>query len=227
MFQIIERRADFEPNDNCSTHVHISPDDGGWTFDHLKQLSKAIIYFDHAFAALVPPTRRRSGWAVRNRYQSGRATLSVDEWFNLIEGCWNQEELTDLMSPIRTHAWNFQNLNRSKGTVEFRQPPPVTTQYQCIGWVELTVGFVDSSRIIDAEGLLDFSPDVEGLWEFVTYARELQYFELDCLNRIFKDKSGSIGWTSVTAVDPELEEKKSQEARKPYTLPDKFDKAQN
>lgn len=98
-------------------------------------------------------------------------------------------------------AWNFANLcGRGTGkTIEWRQPPGVTTADECLAWTELAVAFVRAARDwkdIGLEMKTEYTSDVEGLKQFVKGrgrgAEDLGETGLHYLDLIFQDKSGRV-----------------------------------
>lgn len=53
-------------NKSCGFHVHLSPGDGSmWRLDELKRIAFAICYFEQAFMALLPESRRISAYVAQ------------------------------------------------------------------------------------------------------------------------------------------------------------------
>lgn len=97
----------------------------------------------------------------------------------------------------REYAWNFKNLEPSDGTgmtIEWRQPPGVTTAEEALAWAELALGFIQAARQPRTrDRLREFGLDVAGLKSFlesgiVTGVSDRRYF-----NVIFEGKSGITG----------------------------------
>ncbi|KAH8904964.1 hypothetical protein BR93DRAFT_939021 [Coniochaeta sp. PMI_546] len=58
-----------ETNKSCGFHVHLSPGDGfKWDLDELKRVCIAVLYFEDAFLALIPESRRHTSYVSNNRY---------------------------------------------------------------------------------------------------------------------------------------------------------------
>lgn len=96
-------------------------------------------------------------------------------------------------------AWNFGNLTgypgTTKVTVEWRQPPGVTTVGECLAWTELAVGFFQAARgwaDIGTEIESLYGPDVDGLKRFMTDRGEYPGRDFSAMDDIFRGKSGSV-----------------------------------
>ncbi|KAB5566932.1 hypothetical protein GE09DRAFT_1056396 [Coniochaeta sp. 2T2.1] len=101
------------------------------------------------------------------------------------------------------YAWNFGNLTKRPKTtgmtIEWRQPPGVTTAEQCLAWTELAVRFVQAARdwkdmAVPSTGVgleMMYSRDVDGLKRFLQECGGYPGADEDRLNDIFSGKSGS------------------------------------
>lgn len=135
----------------CATHIHISlePD---YSLTDIKRLAQAIIHFEPAFEALVPPDRRgnhyaRSNWLDGPRL--GRLGLSRQDSVAAIEQVLSLDHLMELFQPIhgidRDFAWNFYSLFTKTKTIEFRKPPLSLTPDEVLCWAELALSFVQAA----------------------------------------------------------------------------------
>ncbi|POS70590.1 hypothetical protein DHEL01_v211019 [Diaporthe helianthi] len=111
-------------DETCSTHVHVSKAEG-YTSEQLKRLAQAVIHFEPAFEALVPPERRKNEYARSNWIDNknfGYQRLSRPQSITLLEGCTTVREVVDLMNPdgSKYFGWNFQAIPKYS-TVEFRR----------------------------------------------------------------------------------------------------------
>lgn len=110
-------------------------------------------------------------------------------------------------------AWNFGNLlkEKTKGTqmtIEWPQPPGVTTAEESLAWTELGLRFVQAARgweNIGNEIEDKYRGDVQGLKAFVKDRGEFPGSEMDRVNAVFGDKSGRIEvlgpWARVDPAD--------------------------
>ena len=135
----------------CGTHVHIRPTNG-FSLPLLKLLSKALIMMEPHIEGLLPQERRSSDYAIcRTMVDDGSllATLSREAHGNQdfrkanrwIESH-DKERLCETMSPTRHSAWNFANVLKSCGTVEFRSPPQVDSASETIHWIVVALSLV-------------------------------------------------------------------------------------
>jgi hypothetical protein len=103
------------------------------------------------------------------------------------------------MEMDRGYAWNFTNVTEQgrrsdfNKTIEWRQPPGVTSRDECLAWMELAVSFVQACRVLELDHytLCQIYPStVEGLRRFieegfVPHASDPRY-----LTPIFHGRSG-------------------------------------
>ncbi len=67
-------------NKSCGFHVHLSPGDGSmWRLDELKRIAFAIYYFEQAFMALLPESRRISVYVAQKPSDNPKYRASSTE----------------------------------------------------------------------------------------------------------------------------------------------------
>lgn len=183
-------------NDTCGLHIHVSPPEGvAWTLDHLKSISRSILYFEGAVNKLVPAHRRRSRWAMSNTVENWRLRgRTMEEQLAELDRCQSMVSLVYLMNDNgrRNYAWNLTNLYDTKGTIEFRQAPGVCDSRSASIWVEFVLHFVNSSQHLTTyEELLRYSRDTRGLLAFLI-AFDLPGSSVSNLRKLFRRKYGYI-----------------------------------
>lgn len=158
-------------NDNCSTHIHISLDPVLSSLE-VKRIAQAVIHFEPAFEALVPPARRQNDFVKSNWLDSptlSQEDKSRSELISAIEAEGDTTHLIKLMQSKdnRNFGWNFWPLF-GKGSIEFRKPPASTTLEEVLSWAELTLSFVQTAiRCETAQQLQEVPPTIGGLRWFV------------------------------------------------------------
>lgn len=135
-------------NDLCGTHIHVSLKPV-YELADLQRIACAVIHFETAFEALMPPERRGNAFAKSNWLASpvlAQRGLSRADSIALIEqGRWMDEALEPVQRfGDRDYAWNFESLIKH-GTIEFRKPPPSLTGDEALGWAELTLNFIQAA----------------------------------------------------------------------------------
>ena len=147
-----------DPSLQCSTQVHIAPTNK-WKVEQLKNVAKAVVYFERSIDQLVPEDRRMNHWCRSNRYNGTLKELSMTDIFKAVDNCDSRDELELLLCAVsfglgvtvdRRFRWNFRNLTE---TIEFRQPPRSVTSKDGKTWIEFTVSFVQGA--LEAAGSLD------------------------------------------------------------------------
>ncbi|KAF7505735.1 hypothetical protein GJ744_000501 [Endocarpon pusillum] len=158
----------------CATHIHISIE-SETSLQDSKRIAQAVIHFETALEALMPPERRgneyaKSNWLDGRRF--GREGLTRHESIAAIEKASHLRELVDLMQPFRfgadrDYAWNFLGLQSFPRTIEFRKPPVSLTPDAVLSWAELALAFVHASVRCESSKLQKVPPTIGGLRWFL------------------------------------------------------------
>lgn len=170
MWRFLSLRYGVTADASCSTHVHLSLA-RGFSLTQLKRLAQAVIYFECAVEALMPPDRRgneyaRSNW-IDNKHLAYK-NLNRDQSMLAIEACKSQEEVIALMNPDKSKYFgvNFLALERYK-TVEFRRGAASTKLNDVFMWVEFAMTFLQASiQLPSKNDFSRFQPTVGGLRNF-------------------------------------------------------------
>ncbi|KAA8644932.1 uncharacterized protein ATNIH1004_009143 [Aspergillus tanneri] len=174
LWSFINQKYIAQSNADCSTHVHISRVEGFSTTD-VKRVAQAIIHFEPAFEALVPPERRgneysRSNWL--DNPQLGYQNLSRDQSIELIESRNTTDEIIGIMNPNQSKyfGWNFLPLKTFR-TIEFRRGSASLSANDAFTWVELAMSFIQAAMIQpSSQQLLRYPRTIGGLKDFIQYA---------------------------------------------------------
>ncbi|PGG97883.1 hypothetical protein AJ79_09055 [Helicocarpus griseus UAMH5409] len=161
---------------NCSTHVHISRA-GTFSATDLKRVAQAVIYFEPAFEAILPPDRRaneytRSNWIDNPNF--GYKNLSRDQAIEIIEGLNTVEEVMDTMNPNQSKyfGWNFISVKKFN-TIEFRRGSVSLSPEDVFMWVELAMSFIRAAMAVQSKDQFQqYSPTVGGLRNFLRHYEE-------------------------------------------------------
>jgi Putative amidoligase enzyme len=159
-------------NDECSTHIHISLDPC-YSGDEIKRIAQAIIHFEPALEALVPPTRRGNVYTKSNWLDSPtlqRANKSRSQLIDDIKRANYASTAVRLMQNTddRDYSWNFWSIY-SKETIEFRKPPASTTAEEALAWAEFAISFIQASIMYEDTTLLQkIPPTIGGLRWFLS-----------------------------------------------------------
>ena len=171
--------------------------------EELISISFAIIYFDEALLALMPQHRRNSYYLRSNLADNDRfSEQSMNGCWTALLGLKTKGDFFDLMQNGDDEcrfAWNFANLmpgiDTTGATIEWRQPPGVTTVDDCLGWTELAVEFIHAAKGwrdigTEVEGL--YAGDVDGLKEFLGERGQYPGSDMGLLDGIFRGKAGRV-----------------------------------
>lgn len=137
-------------HESCGTHVHVSIAEG-YTIGKVKRIAQAVIHFEPAFEALLPPSRLQNEYAASNWIDNpilGRAGKSRVESIAMIEQCSTTRQVVEMMCPHQSKywGWNFLNIVEDPHyTIEFRRGPASSTVDDVFLWVELAMSFIQAA----------------------------------------------------------------------------------
>lgn len=194
VWSTLEKGFEVRTTTQCSTHVHVSPAQGTWTLAQVKGVAMAAVYFERSIDALVPGYRRINHWCKSNRWNHCFQRLSMAQIFQEIQKQTTIEKVAERVclcakdSPTGrginakgdfkhyTFRWNMASLASSKGTIEFRLPPPSANADQAISWIMFVVSFVRWAAQHAASKLDPSKPaELNDLLQFVVEGAQLSH----------------------------------------------------
>lgn len=235
----------------CSMHVHVSPSarpkrsEDRWTPGQLNKVMKTISYCTIPVTQIMPADRKNNPWAMPNmisgdvaranpRLSPAYKQVQTETWkplFDIYDSQMriniNKTQAFALMGRVRYVAWNFEHIPGACGTVEFRQPPGVTTSAPAKHWASFTLGLLYAAAF---QTNLDWAqiaaqnthPSVEDLDSFTKAG--VGGLELTCqgaLESLEEDTSEAKVW-SAEETKKILEKKALLESRgSPESYPEK------
>lgn len=179
----------------CSTHIHVSIEPE-YTLSDLKRIAQAVIHFETAIEALMPPSRRGNKYAKSNWLDApglGQLMKTRRRSILAIEHVIDARHLRELMQPVRigrnrSYAWSFYNLFNKKGTIEFRKPPVSLTPYEALSWAEFVISFIHASVRCEFSKLVKVPSTVGGLRWFLQQFQVPDMHDNAHLNRLWQGK---------------------------------------
>lgn len=188
----LQRHYIINITDLCSTHIHVSliPH---YKMTDLKRVACAVIHFEPAFEALVPPERIGNAFVKSNWLDSpclAEEGLSRFESFAVIERAQSTSNLIKTMQKPKDKCfgWNFECLDQH-GTIEFRKPPASLTSTEALSWAELALNFIQAAiKYGTAERLRSVPATITGLRWFLGQVNIPTITEPSRLNRIWAGK---------------------------------------
>lgn len=161
------------PHNSCGTHVHISIAEG-YTTGAVKRIAQAVIYFEPAFEAILPPNRRQNEYTMSNWIDNpnfGHKNKSRLESIATIENCSTTRQVVELMCPQQNKYWGFNFLNIVEdphSTIEFRRGTPCASARSPLVWAELAMSFTQAAiKCGTSANLRKIPSSVEGLRWFL------------------------------------------------------------
>lgn len=165
-------------------HVHVSPSDGTgdrWTKDEMKGILRAIGFYQRAITSVMPPERKDNLYAKPNMIAEHTRTELKSKYSSVETKGWGPyfAECGGLPTPVwafnwmggrREVAWNFSNVGRDCGTVEFRAPPGVMEARRAVHWAGFTLGFIQAAISMDLTSLSKrkYHSDSDALLSFIS-----------------------------------------------------------
>lgn len=181
-------------NESCGTHVHISIA-GGYTYDNVIRVAQAAIYFEEIFDEILPKERRQNIYSKSNYVENDNLNyLSRTEAINLLQSCRNTNEIVNKFCPTRYYGWNFLNLIKGKGTIEFRRGPFGTPKNgETLVWVHIVRLFIKTCWVENHRFLAflkNHRQNIDGLKLYLNHTEPLPKVVAEHLNRF--DNSGFV-----------------------------------
>ncbi|KAL9086876.1 MAG: hypothetical protein Q9159_003964 [Coniocarpon cinnabarinum] len=191
----------------------------GFSVPDVIHIAQAVLHFEPAFEAILPPNRRsneyaRSNWIDNPRL--GRAGMSRIASMKSVGRCEIVDKVVSLISPHRYYGFNFMNLRHDLKTIEFRRGDASKTIQDVLMWVELALSFLFASmKVGKMEELLAHPNTIEGLRKFLVDAdlpTAKGLHDLSYLDPLFAGREHSSARREPEVVDlenlsPEKQEK--------------------
>jgi hypothetical protein len=163
---------------NCRTHIIVGFY-RSYNLKKLKQIARAIIYFEPAFEDLLPKYRRGNIDAKSN---GSRMRKAFGNEPLVIENAKTEYDVVKLMQCFRNdrsedvhddedlfdqeYVWNFSQL-RSNRRIEFRNAPACASGEETLRWAELVFSFVNAAFQTPSSELEGYSNGIGGLWAYM------------------------------------------------------------
>lgn len=192
--------------------MHISRTPSPFTLPDLTSLSRAILLFEPALDAALPPTRSSSPnyWCQSNRLSPSLTPLSLPESLAAINAVSSPRRVVELMNLFpassaygrarrakrdfvrgKVYKWDLTGvLEGGRGDVEFRQAPGSVDAAEAARWVGLAVAFV-AGAVRFGQGVASWAggdADAEG-----ASAGELRL--------LLEAGAESVGWEGLGGVE--------------------------
>lgn len=252
LFRMLNDYCKIALTTGCSMHIHVSPSakpkgsQDKWTYLHLRNIMKAISYFDQPITQIMPAERKENPYCMSNMmseditkkspYKLNEAYLGIalgkpwkglfDIYDRALKNAVLRSQAHPIMGQIRVASWNFEHITDECGTVEFRRCPGVNNPEKAIHWVAFTLGFMYAAALQeDAKYKTDWTklaaktahPSVHELSTFVQYG--IAGLESTCqtaLQPIAEDKAPKKVWTAREWQAALLKKSKDEKLPSPY-----------
>ncbi|KAK4160309.1 putative amidoligase enzyme-domain-containing protein [Cladorrhinum sp. PSN259] len=239
VFRILRQNCQIRLTSSSSLHVHISPGRNTFNDMQIRSLGKAVIYYDDAITRIMPAERKPNPYAKSNCLPEGKGNSGGQSVNPKIKLLYSQvpaktfEPLFKALDKVtwrtvcgmmqetkgnvaRYVSWNFENITKPCGTLEFRRPPGVDSPARARHWVAFALGFVSRATsdpaYWEAAKTRNHGGSVAELKTFVTGG--LQRFPLHCAAALLKIEEDTSKPLILSAEEQlHIEELKARKAR--------------
>ncbi|KAF4633001.1 hypothetical protein G7Y89_g5121 [Cudoniella acicularis] len=142
---------EFRRDMSCGFHIHISPATESYSLAQLRQMAKAVAFWEPMTARCAPPSRQDDVLGMFKSNVSNALSLAVD--LSTVGGfayvCRQidslaRDEVCEYLCPDKHNSWNFRNAKEGGfGSIEFRRPPGVVDAKKAKHWIAFTMAFVE------------------------------------------------------------------------------------
>jgi hypothetical protein len=163
LWHVVKDNFKVYKNETAGTHVHVAPIDRSFKLCEMKAIAFACCYYEPYILSILPYERRNHRYCNRNsnvvqpmgdlvRAQSVCGVWTLREEINSLESVEQVCEFLQggMKKEHRYVLWNFQNLARRTGTIEFRGGRHLRGPVKTMWWITFVVVFV--SMAIDQVG---------------------------------------------------------------------------
>ena len=148
---ILNTFFEFRRDIACGFHIHISLFTETWSHAQLRQMAKAVAFWEPMTARCAPPSRQDEVLGMCKSNKSYAPELVVD--FPIVGGfafvckyidTLDRDEVCEYLCPDKNNSWNFRNAREGGfGSIEFRRPSGVIGAKKAKHWIAFTMAFVE------------------------------------------------------------------------------------
>lgn len=169
-FVTLDKHFEFRRDTSCGFHVHISPATASYTLAQLRQMAKAVVFWEPATARCAPPSRQDCilGMCKSNVKLPVPVAFDLQQYgpwrglqnaFDHIDNAATRDEIVHYVCTDKYRAWNFNPCKEGGfGSIEFRRAPGVVDAKKSKHWIAFTMSFVEMAIQFDPA---DFAHDVQ------------------------------------------------------------------
>lgn len=153
-WSVLNKKFEYRRDTSCGFHIHISSLTRSFNLEQIRQIAKAIVFWEPATAECAPPSRqdRVLSFCQSNINKSVPVSLPLNThstWrghqvaFDYIDNA-ARDDIIDFVCPDKYRSWNFlPSKQGGPGSIEFRRPPGVVTAKQAKHWIAFTMAFIE------------------------------------------------------------------------------------
>jgi len=148
----MDKHFEYRRDTSCGFHIHTSPLTRSYTLEQIRQITKAIVFWEPATAECAPPSRqdRVLGFCKSNISMPVPVAFPLDT-----HSAWrghqavaghidnsSRDDVVDYVCPDKYRAWNLLPSKQDGfGSIEFRRAPGVVTAKQAKHWIAFIMAF--------------------------------------------------------------------------------------
>jgi hypothetical protein len=154
-WSVLDANFDFRQEFSCGFHVHISSASQAYSMAQLRQMAKAVTFWEPFTARCAPPSRqdRVVGMCDSNVSADGTSVgadlYRLGPWrglthaFSYIDRA-ERDDIVMYVCPDKYRAWNFNPCRAGGfGSIEFRRAPGVVNVKKAKHWIAFVMAFVE------------------------------------------------------------------------------------
>ncbi|KAF5017107.1 hypothetical protein F66182_11014 [Fusarium sp. NRRL 66182] len=152
LWRTLLQSFEFRMDSTCGFHIHTSFSRGDISMSQLRNVAKAVAFWEPATARHCPLSRQDSvipfcvsntrAPEIRSMLQAHGPLRGMAKLFATIDKL-DRDEIVDLICPSKFFAWNFlPSRTDGHGSIEFRKPPGVISAKKAKHWIAFTLAFV-------------------------------------------------------------------------------------
>ena len=138
--------------ESCGCHIHIKPLGTDVTTIRLQRIAYAIVLFENHVLEILRAAERSLSYCRPNTkvsielieiFSNGKNPSAYEELAVELADPSTPGEIISLMQGDEKYVlWNFRNITKAKGTIEFRGAPGVHSAQETYHWILFALGFV-------------------------------------------------------------------------------------
>lgn len=167
MWSALTAKFECRQDSTCGFHVHISFNNGEYSLAQLRNIAKAIVFWEPATARCAPLSRRDAATSfcksnikaplIADILRQHGPLAGLSRVYERIEEL-PRDEVIEFISPSKHFAWNMiPAKDGHPGSIKFRRPPGVINAKKAKHWIAFTMSFIWMATRFDLQNFVERS----------------------------------------------------------------------